>query len=136
MSTTDPETYPTGATLLETINNPSKGVEVSPSTQTTTTPLAPVVTAVLKGGVITVDVTVYIDAKVSAESLLIYQNLNNPIPKFYVVYNYKEEVPTSLFPYSFKFDIQTKGAPMPTIETFLWDSDPIGSRGTETTVQG
>ena len=38
--------------------------------------------------------------------------------------------------YKFKFDIQTKGAPMPTIETFLWDSDPIGSRGTETTVQG
>jgi hypothetical protein len=51
-------------------------------------------------------VTVCIDAKVSVESLLIYQNLNNAIPEFYVVYNYQEEVPTSLYPYKFKFDIR------------------------------
>jgi hypothetical protein len=51
-------------------------------------------------------VTVYIDAKVSVESLLIYQNLNNATPEFYVVYNYQEEVPTSLYPYKFKFDKQ------------------------------
>jgi hypothetical protein len=38
--------------------------------------------------------------------LLIYQNLNNATPEFYV-YNYQEEVPTSLYPYKFKFDIQT-----------------------------
>jgi hypothetical protein len=43
--------------------------------------------------------TVCIDAKVSVESLLIYQNLNNATPEFYVVYNYQEEVPTSLYPY-------------------------------------
>jgi hypothetical protein len=79
-------------------------------------------------------VTVCIDAKVSVESLLIYQNLNNATPEFYVVYNYQEEVPTSLYPYKFKFDIQTNG--VPAIMTFLWDSDPIGSRGTETQVQG
>jgi hypothetical protein len=54
-------------------------------------------------------VTVCIDAKVSVESLLIYQNLNNATPEFYVVYNYQEEVPTSLYPYKFKFDIQTNG---------------------------
>jgi hypothetical protein len=52
-------------------------------------------------------VTVCID-KVSVESLLIYQNLNNATPEFYVVYN-QEEVPTSLYPYKFKFDIQTNG---------------------------
>jgi hypothetical protein len=136
MSATDAATYPKGATLLETINNPSKGAKISPSTQTTTTPLTPVVTAVLNGDVITVDVTVCIDAKVSVESLLIYQNLNNATPEFYVVYNYQEEVPTSLYPYKFKFDIQTNGVSMPAIMTFLWDSDPIGSRGTETQVQG
>jgi hypothetical protein len=34
------------------------------------------------------------------------------------------------------FDIQTNGVSMPAIMTFLWDSDPIGSRGTETQVQG
>jgi hypothetical protein len=73
----------------------------------------------------------YIDAKVCVESLLIYQNLNN----YYVVYNYQEEVPTSLYPYKFKFDIQTNGVSMPAIMTFLC-SDPIGSRGTETQVQG
>jgi hypothetical protein len=50
---------------------------------------------------------VYIDAKVCVESLLIYQNLNNATPEFYVVYNY-QEVP-SLYPYKFKFDIQTNG---------------------------
>jgi hypothetical protein len=133
MSATDAATYPKGATLLETINNPSKGAKISPSTQTTTT--NSVVTAVLNGDVITVDVTVCIDAKVSVESLLIYQNLNNATPEFYVVY-YQEEVPTSLYPYKFKFDIQTNGVSMPAIMTFLWDSDPIGSRGTETQVQG
>jgi hypothetical protein len=65
-------------------------------------------------------VTVCIDAKVSVESLLIYQNLNNATPEFYVVYNYQEEVPTSLYPYKFKFDIQTNGVSMPAIMTFLW----------------
>jgi hypothetical protein len=59
-------------------------------------------------------VTVCIDA-VSVESLLIYQNLNNATPEFYVVYNYQEEVP-----YKFKFDIQTNGVSMPAIMTFLW----------------
>jgi hypothetical protein len=63
-------------------------------------------------------VTVCIDAKVSVESLLIYQNLNNATPEFYVVYNYQEEVPTSLYPYKFKFDIQTNGVSMPAIMTF------------------
>jgi hypothetical protein len=53
-------------------------------------------------------------------SLLIYQNLNNATPEFYVVYNYQEEVPTSLYPYKFKFDIQTNGVSMPAIMTFLW----------------
>jgi hypothetical protein len=62
-----------------------------------------------------------IDAKVSVESLLIYQNLNNAT-EFYVVYNY--QVPTSLYPYKFKFDIQTNGVST-AIMTFLWDSDPI-----------
>jgi hypothetical protein len=57
-------------------------------------------------------VTVCIDAKVSVESLLIYQNLNN-YTRFYVVYNYQEEVPTSLYPYKFKFDIQTNGVCQP-----------------------
>jgi hypothetical protein len=52
------------------------------------------------------------DAKVSVESLLIYQNLNNYTTEFYVVYNY-EEVPTSLYPYKFKFDIQTNGVSKP-----------------------
>jgi hypothetical protein len=33
MSATDAATYPAGATLLETINNPSKGAKISPSTQ-------------------------------------------------------------------------------------------------------
>jgi hypothetical protein len=66
--------------LLETINNPSKARKS---------------VLVLKqqlprnsccycstGDVITVDVTVCIDAKVSVESLLIYQNLNNATPEF------------------------------------------------------
>jgi hypothetical protein len=35
MSATDAATYPKGATLLETINNPSKA-KISPNTQTTT----------------------------------------------------------------------------------------------------
>jgi hypothetical protein len=47
MSATDAATYP-GTTLLETINNPSKGAKISPILKQQL-PRAPVVTAVLNG---------------------------------------------------------------------------------------
>jgi hypothetical protein len=141
MSTTDPTcpaVYPTGATLLTTINNPTKGSLITPPAlpiQLTTEPLPPVVSsAVLTGTTITVSVTVYIDSADPVTSLMIYENLTNATPQFYVVYDFAEEIPASLYPYTFTFPYTPCGQAPTTIETFLWDSDPIASRGTETTV--
>jgi hypothetical protein len=141
MSTTDPTcpaVYPTGATLLTTITDFTKGALITPPAlpiQSTEQPLPPVVSASLNGKIINVAVTVYIDSADAVTSLMIYENLTNATPQFYVVYDFAEEVPASLYPYSFTFPYTPCGQAPKTIETFLYDSDPITSRGTETTVQ-
>jgi len=88
---------------------------------------------------ITINVTVYIDSSVDVKSLDIYefQNAlsNSPQKSFCIVYDYKEEIPKSLNSYSFSFEIPSDNKSIKTIETCLWNEDPEGSRGTETTVR-
>lgn len=131
---------------------PTKGSIISPSTQRTIKPLAPTISAQFNEGEtsITVQSTVLIDAAADISTLDIFQgppvvNRDTETPvitvPLYVAYTYQEEIPESLYPYSLSFQFQTDpSSGIPTsevtqVEGFLWDEDPVGSRGTTTIVK-
>lgn len=137
---------PPGATYLTTINDPSKGSMITPSTQRTIKPLPPTVNAQYQEGenMITVYAVVLIDQAVNIETLDIYQipaiidpESNMVTQPLYIVYEYAEEVPQGLYPYNFTFQISSSSriGEIAEVEMYLWDEDPIGSRGTKTTVK-
>lgn len=131
---------PPGTVFLTKVINLQKGAIISPSTQTTIKPLPPAnVTAIEKGTVITVTATVYIDAADDVKSLDVYVTeslIDGDTQGVYFDYNYIEEIPTALYPYTFSFDIQDPTNSIKKIESYLWDEDPVSSRGTETEVKG
>lgn len=150
MSATDLQLPPN--TRKITTVTPSKGGIITPSTQRTIKPLAPAVSAQFNEGArsITVQSTVLIDAAVDIDTLDIYQGQavvdrsgEAPVVTIpvYVAYTYQEEIPASLYPYSLSFQIESDpSSGIPTsqinqVEAFLWDEDPVGSRGTRTTVK-
>ncbi|MCW2117794.1 hypothetical protein [Flavobacterium sp. 7A] len=142
MSTDSKTNLSNGAVFFTTINALTKGELISPSTQTTVAPLPPLVSAKYNEALTTVTVsgTVFIDASDAIASLDIYlahQILGAHTQELYIAYDYKEVVPTSLYPYYFSFEmpIQSHGHTIKTLESYLWNIDPISSRGTETTVQ-
>ncbi|GAL66875.1 hypothetical protein [Jejuia pallidilutea] len=138
MSTTE-TMLPPGTVFLTKILNLQKGDLINPSPQTTIKPLPPAnVTAVAHGTTITVTATVYIDAADNVTSIDVYATgslINGDTQGVYFDYNYREEIPNSLFPYTFSFTIANPSKAIKNIESFLWDEDPIGSRGTKTTVE-
>lgn len=138
-----------GATYVETIplSKIIKGKLIDPSTQKTKTPLAPGAKPgvyVNKEDAVSIHVTVYIDAGCKIESLDIYkrpvyENIEDGVAiktlPIYIVYDYKEEIPTSLYPYTFELNISNIPEDLNVIETFLHDKDPVTSSGTKTTVK-
>lgn len=139
MSTTE-TMLPPGTVFLKKITNLQKGALISPSTQTTKQPLPPAnVTAIENGTIITVTATVYIDAADDVSYLDVYVTeslIGGDTLGVYFDYNYKEEIPDSLYPYTFSFDIEDSNNAIKKIESYLWDEDPVSSRGTETDVEG
>lgn len=138
MSTTE-TMLPPGTVFLTKVTNLQKGALISPSPQTTVQPLPPAnVTAVENGTTITVTATVYIDAADDVTSLDVYitENLiDGDTQGVYFDYNYIEEVPSAVYPYTFSVEIQDPTGAIKNIESYLWDEDPEGSRGTETPVK-
>ena len=138
-----------GATYLETISgtNITPGPSVVPSTkgQNSSVPVAPEsVSAISVNGVITVEMTVYIDLNDTVNSLDIYEKpiatitvdkVKLKMKPVYVVYNYKEETPSYLYPYTFSFTISDSNNSIDYIESYLYDEDPVTSSGTRTTVK-
>lgn len=142
MNTTTKENLSNGAVFFTTLNEITKGDLISPSTQTTVVPNAPVVSAKYTADLTTILVTgtVYIDAADAVTSLDIYlahQITGAHTQELYIAYDYKEVVPASLYPYNFSFElpVQSHGHTIKTLESYLWNIDPISSRGTETTIQ-
>ena len=136
MSTED-KVLPPGTVLLTTITNLQKGAIISPSTQTTVTPLEPDhVSALENGTTITITATVYVDAADDLSSLDVYitEPLTGDTQDVYFVYDYEEEVPSALYPYTFSFEIEDPTNSIKYIESYLWDEDPVSSRGTVTEV--
>ncbi|MBP0903120.1 hypothetical protein ACFSKN_14190 [Mariniflexile gromovii] len=136
---TEDKVLPPGTVFLTTITNLQKGPIISPSTQTTVTPLPPNnVSAVESGTAITITATVYIDAADDINSLDVYiaQPLTGDTQDVYFVYDYEEEIPNALYPYTFSFEIEDPNKSIKNIESYLWDEDPVTSRGTVTPVEG
>lgn len=138
-----------GATYLQTIKsaNITTGTSVSPASkgQNSSVPVAPEsVSATSISGTITVKMTVYIDLNDTVNSLDIYEK---PVTEaitdkamlktkpIYIVYNYTEETPSFLYPYTFSFTISDPNNSIDYIESYLYDKDPVTSRGTTTTVK-
>jgi len=102
-----------------------------------------------KENTLTVNAIVYVDsAAVNEDGTLkysIFQNSyididGNPQLQFFIVYDMPEELLGNLSIYEIIFqadsDIFSGGlSNVETIQTFLWDIDPVTSRGTVTTVQ-
>lgn len=130
---------PTGTVFLTQVTNLQKGALISPSTQDSITPLPPAnVTAIENGTTITLTATVYIDAADIVTSLDVYITeslIDGNTQGVYFDYNYQEEIPTALYPYTFSVEIQDSTNAITKIESYLWDEDPIGSRGTKTDVE-
>jgi hypothetical protein len=145
MSTTNEKCtkgLPTGVVLIKTIDTLTKGAIISPSTQTTKIPLAPITTAEYNKALtkINVNVTVSINAADNVTSLYIYANpqiTGAHTKQLYIVYDYSDVIPTSLYPYTFSFEIDaaSHGHTIKIVESYLCNEDPETSRGTETTVQ-
>lgn len=131
---------PPNTTKLTTITNLNKGALITPSTQTTVTPLPPDnVTAIQTNNLIAVTAKIYIDAADNLTGLDIYAANSlkaGGIQDVYVVYNYEEEVPLALYPYTISFSIDNSAGEIHKIESYLWDEDPVSSRGTVTDITG
>ena len=138
MSTsTQEKILPANTTFLTTVTNLNRGNLITPSPQVTVTPLCPAVSVVENNGVLNVVATVFIDAADSLSSLNVYISnslLNGNTQVIYFVYDYVEEVPQSLYPYTFTFQVTDPNNTISFIESILWDEDPVSSRGTVTTV--
>ena len=102
------------------------------------------VSAFVRNGEITIKMTVFIDANATINSLNVYTGLgyssvkNNKIittKPIYVIYDYLEEVPESLYPYTFSFTMSDQDSSINEIISYLYDKDPVTSRGTTTTVK-
>ncbi|WP_308990678.1 hypothetical protein QLS71_004270 [Mariniflexile litorale] len=137
MSTENKE-LPPGTNKLTTVNTLNKGERMSPSPQTTNTPLPPAVSAVKNGTNIIITATVFVDEKDSLNSLEVYitSSLVGGTQGVYFVYDYVEETPTAVYPYTFSFNLPDSTNAIEKIKSFLWDEDPVTSRGTVTEVEG
>lgn len=100
------------------------------------TPFSPTVEAYFEEKKLQVSALVFIDAAANIESgsIKVYYNNTQETPVFYIVYDAPESQATKFSMYQVNFEIILHKKPL-TIQTFLWDSDPVGSRGTTTTVQ-
>ncbi|KUJ63813.1 hypothetical protein AR687_01105 [Flavobacteriaceae bacterium CRH] len=101
-----------------------------------------------KKNMLEINAVVYVDSTTIKNDVLDYQIFQNTYIdiegdsqlQFFIVYDMPEELSEDLFIYEIIFhadaDIFIGGlSNLEKIQTFLWDSDPIASRGTETTVQ-
>ncbi|MFP9100513.1 hypothetical protein ACLI09_15805 [Flavobacterium sp. RHBU_24] len=111
------------------------------------TPLPPLVDALISGGTIQICVVAFIDSTLGNVNFTIFQNnsIDNegkPTVQFYAQYGAGQTQAQKFTAYQVTFSLNQSLLPnnlsitdINTIQVFLWDSDPIASRGTITNVQ-
>lgn len=99
-----------------------------------TEPLPPLVQAFYENGTLEVSAVAFIDASEKIESIVVYYDDSQDVPRFYLTYNAPETEASKFIGYQVNFTIEFANQPE-LIESFVWDEDPRTSRGTYTTVQ-
>ncbi len=111
-----------------------------------TTPLLPLVDAMYVKEAIQICIVAFIDATLSP-NFTVYQNNaisddGAAIVQFFIQYDGKESQQTNFNAYQLSFQLNNALLPknipagaIKYIQVFLWDSDPVASRGTITNVQ-
>lgn len=144
----EPLIMPPGAVIL--INSANQGIgEVTFPERKSKGLLPPVVEAYYnkQDDSISVNAVVFVD--LDTRNLVfaysVFQNSyidikGNPQLQFFIAYNMPEQDAVTFSIHELKFKVNREIfigelADVKTIQTFLWDTDPITSRGTETTVQ-
>lgn len=96
---------------------------------------------------ICVSAVVFIDASqpgptLSVNQLYVISSVGTPQLQFFISYDLPETEASNFQAYEVNFQATTQGLPesvslsmIRTVETFLWDTDPVASRGTTSTVQ-
>ncbi|MCV9930330.1 hypothetical protein OIU83_21910 [Flavobacterium sp. LS1R49] len=145
----EPQIMPPGAIILLNSRNPEIGKVTFPERKSKGL-LPPFVEAYYnkEDDSLSVNAIVYVDLdRKENESFAysVYQNCyvdvnGNPQLQFFIAYNMLEQDATTFSIHELKFKVNKdifigKLADVKTIQTFLWDTDPIASRGTETNVQ-
>ncbi|WP_418263804.1 hypothetical protein [Flavobacterium faecale] len=95
---------------------------------------------------ICISAVVFIDAAqpaptLSVNQLYVISNVGTPQLQFFISYDLPETEAKNFKAYEVNFEASTEGLPegvslsmVHTVETFLWDTDPVASRGTTTVV--
>ncbi len=98
-------------------------------------PFPPIVQAYFEGDTLQVSAVVLIDSAANVKNnISVYYDDSQRIPNFYVVYDALESEASEFTLYQVNFTVILAQKPQ-TIETFVWDEDPVNSRGTTTSVQ-
>lgn len=99
-----------------------------------TEPLPPLAQAYYEKGSLEVCAVIYIDASQTIDAIDVYYDNTQNQPVFYTSYTAPETTASVFNAYQVNFTISLETQPE-TIKTYVWDEDPVGSRGTTTTVQ-
>ena len=99
-----------------------------------TEPLPPLVQAYYENGNLEVSTVAFIDASQKIDLISIFYDDSQETPTFYITYTAPETKASEFMGYQVNFTIELANKPE-VIETFVWDEDPLNSRGTTTTVQ-
>ena len=98
-------------------------------------PFPPIVQAYFEGDTLQVSAVVLIDAAAEiGKNISVYFDSSQNGPIFYVTYNAPESEASEFTVYQVDFTVNLENKPQ-TIETIVWDEDPVNSRGTTTSVQ-
>ncbi|WP_395058849.1 hypothetical protein [Flavobacterium sp.] len=104
-------------------------------------PFAPVVQAYYDSGKknLQVSAVIFIDAAAViptplSNNIKVYYDNSQLLPTFNISYNNLEKEAKTFSVYQVNFNLSLENKPA-SIITFVWDEDPVTSRGTETTVQ-
>lgn len=147
MSTITPSVPPGTIIASDLFKNLPIG-QINFADKSSTTPLSPLVEATYfeVENTLNVSAVLFLDSSIQSPAFTVYQYYGidvdgQPIVQFFIAYDYKE-TQAQVFN-AFQLNFQVNPALLPslnlsdikTVQTFLWDTDPVTSRGTVTTVQ-
>lgn len=129
---------PPGVELANVNFTPTRQ-EIKFKNNRSTNPLPPLVQANYDfEGNISVSVVFFVDSQRDLKSIQVYWDRNILKPSFYIAYSEMNDLVKSFISYEIDFELKREellGMKPEEIEAFVWNKDPITSRGTVTTVR-